>query len=81
MPYESKTWLTKAHKRNLISDNDYALFQSEIKIIGIKLNNYIKSIGNTKINTVDSGGSSNTFNNAFCASCVMKSVLTIKHCF
>ncbi|MBI9069594.1 MAG: four helix bundle protein [Salinivirgaceae bacterium] len=44
--YETKTWLTKAKNRNLISDKEYQYFESEIKNLGVKLNNYIKSIGN-----------------------------------
>lgn len=44
--FETKTWLTKAHNRNLISDSEYENFMNSIDIIGIKLNNYIKSIGN-----------------------------------
>jgi four helix bundle protein len=43
--YESKTWLTKAHNRKLISDETFESFTIEIDNIGIKLNNYIKSIG------------------------------------
>ena len=43
--YETKTWLTKAYNRNLISEEEFQIFQKEINIIGIKLNNYIKSIG------------------------------------
>ena len=43
--YETKTWLTKAHKRKLISDESFESFNSEIDNIGVKLNNYIKSIG------------------------------------
>jgi four helix bundle protein len=39
--YESKTWLTKAHNRNLINDEKFDFFISEIDKIGIKLNNYI----------------------------------------
>ena len=45
--YETKTWLTKAHNRNLIPDESFVLFNTEIDNIGIKLNNYIKSIGHT----------------------------------
>jgi four helix bundle protein len=45
--YETKTWLTKAHNRKLIPDDSYESFNKEIDNIGIKLNNYIKSIGNT----------------------------------
>ncbi len=43
--YETKTWLIKAHNRNLIPDESFESFNSEIDNIGIKLNNYIKSIG------------------------------------
>jgi len=43
--YETKTWLTKAHNRKLISDESFEKFNSEIDNIGVKLNNYIKSIG------------------------------------
>jgi four helix bundle protein len=43
--YETKTWLTKACNRKLISENDFNAFMNDIEIIGIKLNNYIKSIG------------------------------------
>jgi four helix bundle protein len=41
--YESKTWLTKAHNRNLINDEKFEFIISEIDKIGIKLNNYITS--------------------------------------
>jgi len=44
--YESKTWITKAFNRALISDVDYESLKSDINTIGVKLNNYIKSIGN-----------------------------------
>ncbi len=44
--YESKTWITKAFNRELISEVDYESLKSDINIIGVKLNNYIKSIGN-----------------------------------
>ncbi|MCF8298208.1 MAG: four helix bundle protein [Saprospiraceae bacterium] len=43
--FETKTWLTKAKNRNLITEADFLSFQTEINNIGIKLNNYIKSIG------------------------------------
>jgi four helix bundle protein len=46
--YETKTWLTKGHNRNLITDDDFASFQKEINTIAIKLNNYINSIGKQK---------------------------------
>jgi four helix bundle protein len=43
--YETKTWLTKAYNRNLVSENDYNNFLQEIKDLGVRLNNYISSIG------------------------------------
>jgi len=43
--YETKTWLIKVSNRNLIAKADFEYFVKEIDIIGIKLNNYIKSIG------------------------------------
>jgi four helix bundle protein len=43
--YETKTWLTKAHNRNLISDDEFENFLNNIDTIGVKLNNYINSIG------------------------------------
>lgn len=45
--YETKTWLTKAHNRHLIKEEDFDSFLKSIDEIGIKLNNYIKSIGKT----------------------------------
>lgn len=46
--YETKTWLAKAHNRKLVNDEDFHIFQEDIDKIGIKLNNYIKSIGKPK---------------------------------
>ncbi len=46
--YETKTWITKAFNRKLMSEDDYVSFKKDINLIGVKLNNYIKSIGNTK---------------------------------
>ena len=46
--FETKTWLTKAFNRNLILESDFNRFIVEIDIIGIKLNNYINSIGAKK---------------------------------
>jgi len=43
--FETKTWLTKANNRSLLVNEDYEILSKEIKIIGIKLNNYINSIG------------------------------------
>jgi four helix bundle protein len=41
--YETKTWLTKAHHRNLLNDEKFSSFINLIDDLGIKLNNYIKS--------------------------------------
>ena len=43
--YETKTWIIKAYNRGLINDADFHNFQNGINVLGIKLNNYIKSIG------------------------------------
>jgi four helix bundle protein len=43
--FETRTWLTKAFKRNLLSENDYNTFLNDLEILGIKLNNYINTIG------------------------------------
>lgn len=43
--FETRTWLTKARNRNLLKSNDYEVFDKQIDDIGIRLNNYIKSIG------------------------------------
>ncbi len=43
--YESKTWLTKAFNRKLIQEEEFNYFNKEINKIGVKLNNYINSIG------------------------------------
>ena len=43
--FETKTWITKANNRNLINEVDFNAFLQDFDLIGIKLNNYIKSIG------------------------------------
>ena len=43
--YETRTWLTKAHNRGLVPDEVFPGFTEGIDNIGVKLNNYIKSIG------------------------------------
>jgi len=43
--YETLTWLTKASNRKLIPNEDFEKFSKEITNIGVKLNNYINSIG------------------------------------
>jgi four helix bundle protein len=43
--FESKTWLTKAYNRNLIETDDYNRILAALESIGVKINNYINSIG------------------------------------
>ena len=43
--FETKTWLTKAYNRKLINDDQYRDLTNNIEIIGVKLNNYIRTIG------------------------------------
>lgn len=43
--FETKTWLTKAHNRNLISKQQFDNFMNHIDQIGKMINGYIKSIG------------------------------------
>lgn len=51
--YESKTWITKAFNRKLITEDDFESLKNEINTIAVKLNNYIKSIGNKNITKID----------------------------
>ncbi len=48
--FESKTWLTKSKSRNLIDEVTYIKMNDTLESIGIKLNNYINTIGK-KTNT------------------------------
>ena len=52
--YETKTWLTKASNRKLIATEEFEIFMKDINDIGVKLNNYISSIGkkNSESNTI-----------------------------
>jgi four helix bundle protein len=43
--FETKTWLTKAYNRKLIKDEEFDHFMKDLDTIGIKLNNYINSLG------------------------------------
>jgi len=43
--YETLTWLTKAQNRGLIKEEDFHSMRKDIDTIGLKLNNYINSIG------------------------------------
>jgi four helix bundle protein len=42
---ETKTWLTKAANRKLIPEEKYSDLMNRYNNLGVKLNNYIKSIG------------------------------------
>jgi len=46
--FETKTWLVKAYNRNLLSDDQFNKFISEIEIIGKMINSYINSLGDVK---------------------------------
>lgn len=43
--FETKTWITKAFQRNLLTKEQYTEFIQELDTIGKMLNTYIKSIG------------------------------------
>ena len=43
--YETRTWTIKAYNRNLITEEQNKELLAEIHDLGIKLNNYITSIG------------------------------------
>ena len=43
--FETKTWLTKANNRKLINDALFEYFINQLDTIGIKINNYIKTLG------------------------------------
>ena len=45
--FETKTWLKKAFNRKLVEEKIYLKFVSDLETIGVKLNNYIKTIGKT----------------------------------
>jgi len=42
--FETKTWLTKANNRGLITDQKFSEFEITIKDLSVKLNNYKKAI-------------------------------------
>lgn len=41
---ETKTWIVKARRRRLIPENDARRILSELEVLGVKENNYIKSL-------------------------------------
>ena len=46
--FETKTWVTKARARKLINEKEYTTLTSDLDVLGVKLNNYINSIGSKK---------------------------------
>ena len=46
--YETKTWLTKAFNRGLLSNEEFEKFEKEINDLSVKLNNYINAIGKNR---------------------------------
>jgi len=47
---ETKTWLTKASNRKLINEEKFAALVNRYNSLGVKLNNYINTIGNLENN-------------------------------
>jgi len=43
--FETKTWLTKANNRKLIDNELFTSLINDIERLGVKINNYIKTIG------------------------------------
>jgi four helix bundle protein len=43
---ETKTWLSKAHNRSLVSEEAFEELGTTLDTMGHRLNTYIKSIGN-----------------------------------
>lgn len=43
--FETKTWLRKSFNRKLLNEEIYIKLVNKLEIIGVKLNNYINSIG------------------------------------
>ena len=50
--FETKTWITKAHNRGMTNDLDFGEIIKSVDIIGVKINNYINSIGRGSNNKV-----------------------------
>lgn len=50
---ETRTWLDKAYRRALLAEELYRQLEQDINTLGVKLNNYLKAIGQ-KANSADS---------------------------
>lgn len=46
--FETKTWLTKAQKRKLITEEQFSHIMNKLDILGRMINTYIGSIGNVE---------------------------------
>ncbi len=44
--FETKTWLTKASLRGMVSSEDFSELTSTLEVLGKMINRYINSIGN-----------------------------------
>lgn len=47
--FETKTWIKKAFNRNLLLEEEYLTYINELELIGVKLNNYINTIGKSSL--------------------------------
>jgi four helix bundle protein len=47
--FETKTWIKKAFNRNLLLEEEYLTYINELELIGVKLNNYINTIGKSSV--------------------------------
>jgi len=56
--FETKTWIEKAHNRGLTNDTDFIGIIKSVDIIGVKINNYINSIGKRSNNQLSENESS-----------------------
>jgi four helix bundle protein len=52
--YESKTWITKAKRREIIDEKTYNELLNEFNVLGVKLNNFIASV--TKLMNSNNNG-------------------------
>jgi four helix bundle protein len=43
--YETKTWVKKAHSRQLVDDAAYDSLRRSLESLAVRLNNYLRSIG------------------------------------
>ena len=51
--FEARTWLKKSIDRKLIEQSEFDLIFGEMEQLGIKINNFIRSIGKSSGNQID----------------------------